>query len=191
MSFQITPDIVNRLSVTDMAALGISDIAQCNILRQRCHLHGAAIYSGSNSRDLIQDEYVLQTLLDDNFTVKQIAEMFLLSEKTIYRRLETFGLSARSYTDITDQVLDEVVHELIKCHPNVGAKMLGSFLMQQKIRVQRYRVRDSMHRVDADGVELRRQLSLHRRQYSVPAANFLWHIDGNHKLIRYVHLKVK
>lgn len=34
-----------------------------------------------------------------------------------------------------------------------------------------------------------RRLRLHvlrRRQYSVPGPNALWHIDGNHKLIRYV-----
>lgn len=33
-----------------------------------------------------------------------------------------------------------------------------------------------------------RRLRLHvlrRRQYSVPGPNSLWHIDGNHKLIRY------
>lgn len=47
---------------------------------------------------------------------------------------------------------------------------------------------DSMRRVNPEGVMMRR-LSIQtarRRQYSVPAPNHLWHIDGNHKLIRSV-----
>lgn len=47
---------------------------------------------------------------------------------------------------------------------------------------------DSIKRVNPEGVTMRR-LSIQtakRRQYSVPAPNHLWHIDGNHKLIRSV-----
>lgn len=47
---------------------------------------------------------------------------------------------------------------------------------------------DSMRRVNPEGVMMPR-LSIQtarRRQYSVPAPNHLWHIDGNHKLIRSV-----
>lgn len=43
------------------------------------------------------------------------------------------------------------------------------------------RLRESLRRVDAEGVYMRR-LRLHvlrRRQYSVPGPNALWHIDGN------------
>jgi len=49
------------------------------------------------------------------------------------------------------------------------------------------RVQESMRRVDPGGI-LVRTLQLNprrRRRYSVPAPNSLWHIDGNHKLIRY------
>lgn len=49
------------------------------------------------------------------------------------------------------------------------------------------RVQESMRRVDHGGV-LMRTLQLNprrRRRYSVRAPNSLWHIDGNHKLIRY------
>ncbi|XP_036417029.1 uncharacterized protein LOC118800955 [Colossoma macropomum] len=44
-----------------------------------------------------------------------------------------------------------------------------------------------MRREDPEGSEMR-ALQLHtvrRRRYSVPAPNSLWHIDGNHKLIRW------
>ena len=44
-----------------------------------------------------------------------------------------------------------------------------------------------MRRVDLEGVVYRRMTlhPVHRRKYSVPAPNSLWHIDGYHKLIRY------
>ena len=47
-----------------------------------------------------------------------------------------------------------------------------------------------MRRVDPLGVTLRWARSVHRRSYSVPCPNSLWHIDSNHALIRwklYVH----
>ncbi|XP_065821869.1 uncharacterized protein [Labrus bergylta] len=65
--------------------------------------------------------------------------------------------------------------------------MMGSFLRARGLRVQIPRVRDSLRRVDPDGTELRAMANrtLRRRQYSVPAPNAMWHIDGNHKLIRW------
>lgn len=42
-----------------------------------------------------------------------------------------------------------------------------------------------MVRVDPVGIERRLRRALHRRQYSVPAPNSLWHLDGHHKLVRW------
>ena len=38
---------------------------------------------------------------------------------------------------------------------------------------------------DSGGVESRRRTTISRRVYSVPCSNFIWHLDGNHKLIRW------
>ncbi|MGH0133436.1 UNVERIFIED_CONTAM: hypothetical protein FKN15_032326 [Acipenser sinensis] len=49
-----------------------------------------------------------------------------------------------------------------------------------------FRVQESLRRFDPERT-LMRALSMHtvrQRKYSVPAPNCLWHIDGNHKLIR-------
>lgn len=64
---------------------------------------------------------------------------------------------------------------------------MRSFLRARGHLVQIARVRQSLQRVDPEGTELRAlaNRTLHRRTYSVPAANCLWHIDGNHKLIRW------
>lgn len=42
-----------------------------------------------------------------------------------------------------------------------------------------------MLRVDPCGVQQRMRNILHRREYKVKGPNSLWHIDGNHKLIRW------
>lgn len=41
------------------------------------------------------------------------------------------------------------------------------------------------------GVEMRKKTALKRREYSVAGPNALWHIDGNHKLIRLVYIESK
>ena len=55
-------------------------------------------------------------------------------------------------------------------------------------RPTRDRVRESILRVDPDGLEARRYISqrrIVRRVYDVAGPHHLWHMDGHHKLIRY------
>ena len=55
-------------------------------------------------------------------------------------------------------------------------------------KVQQVRIGESMRRVDPEGVLLRALTidTVNRRKYQVYAPLALWHIDGNHKLIRLV-----
>lgn len=46
-------------------------------------------------------------------------------------------------------------------------------------------MRESLHRIDSDGIHERTKNKLQRRVYSVQAPNHLWHVDTNHKLIRW------
>ncbi|XP_041854729.1 uncharacterized protein LOC121648586 [Melanotaenia boesemani] len=90
-------------------------------------------------------------------------------------------------TPLDDKDLDEKVTQILQHQPNCGYKMMLGHLNAQGIHIQRQHVQDSMRRVDPHGVLLR-TLQLNpqrRRRYSVPAPNSLWHIDGNHKLIRW------
>jgi hypothetical protein len=56
------------------------------------------------------------------------------------------------------------------------------------IKIQRDRIRESVHRVDPGGAALRSVTThrLQRRLYAVAGPNSLWHLDGYHKLIRYL-----
>ena len=51
--------------------------------------------------------------------------------------------------------------------------------------LQRYRVRESLQRVDPLSYLLRRHQLISRKKYSVPGPSSLWHIDGYHSLIRW------
>uniref|UniRef100_A0A8C2BPP5 Integrase catalytic domain-containing protein n=1 Tax=Cyprinus carpio TaxID=7962 RepID=A0A8C2BPP5_CYPCA len=130
----------------------------------------------------------LESYLHAGLSVSNISALFGVGERTIWRRMADRGIRVSdSYSTVEDRELDVTVREILSGHPNTGYKMMLGHLRARGIRVQRRRVKDSMHRVDPQGVMMRtlRLQTRRRRQYSVPAPNSLWHIDGNHKLIRW------
>ena len=62
---------------------------------------------------------------------------------------------------------------------------MKAHLLSEGIRVPRAKLRASIHRVDPVGTAERRSTAIKRRKYFVEKANDVWHIDGNHKLIRW------
>ena len=68
--------------------------------------------------------------------------------------------------------------------------MLNQLLMQMGVKVQRYRLRESLQRVDKEGLQRRKRGRLHRRVYNVQGANHLWHLDTNHKLVRWYFIVI-
>ena len=117
------------------------------------------------------------------FTFTKIAEILGISRSTLYRRLDEEGIDhLATYTDISDNDLDSAVSEIKQSHPNDGERLIIGHLLQAGIVVQRYRIRASIHRIDPIGTVRRR--TIHRRVYNVEGPNSLWHIDGNHKLIK-------
>ena len=92
---------------------------------------------------------------------------------------------AGTYVTISDEELDDVIKETVAGNPHIGPESVRAQLRAQQIYVQRRRVRESMLRIDP-GAAAARAMSqtLHRRTYRVAGPNSLWHLDGNHKLIR-------
>ena len=90
-----------------------------------------------------------------------------------------------AFSDIADMDLDQIVRDIIRCNTSLGANAVCARLKGIGVKVQRQRVRDSVLRVDPEGVAQRSMRpQLNRRTYMVAGPNSLWHIDGNHKLIR-------
>ncbi|XP_034067491.1 uncharacterized protein LOC117543372 isoform X1 [Gymnodraco acuticeps] len=131
---------------------------------------------------------VIEAHLRWGHTAGDIAQVFGVCERTICRRMTQNGIRVQDLlTLLDDNSLDETVTQILQHHPNSGYKMMVGYLNARGIRIQRQRVQESMRRVDPGGV-LIRTLQLNprrRRKYFVPAPNSLWHIDGNHKLIRW------
>ena len=64
---------------------------------------------------------------------------------------------------------------------------MKGYLQAKGLNIQWERIRSALWKLDPEWMILRSVNSniIHRRKYSVPGTLFLWHIDGNHKLIRW------
>ena len=148
------------------------------------------LYTGSAGRpSLVIPKETLKLYLSYGFSLQKIADMFGTSSKTISRRVKLFTLREEvpKYDDISNEDLDSAVLAVLHNFPNCGIRRMKGFLLGQGIRVQWSRVRSSLWRTDPSGILLRTtQLNIiNRRHYNVPGPRSLWHLDGNHKLIRW------
>ncbi|KAK3747006.1 hypothetical protein QZH41_011963 [Actinostola sp. cb2023] len=130
----------------------------------------------------------LEFLLERGFSLPNIASILGVSLRTIERRINKFNISTRLfYSEIDDDTLDDTIRDISRTFPSAGYRRMTGFLLSRGIRVQQERIRLSMRRVDPEGVLLRslQLTTVRRRKYQVYAPLALWHIDGNHKLIRW------
>ena len=67
-----------------------------------------------------------------------------------------FGLEVRNLDAISDEELDKCLSTLTKEYPNCGENMLLEILKNDGVNIQRFRVRESLQRVDFDGVKRRK-----------------------------------
>ena len=182
---KVTPDIVCMLSLCEFHQLGVNTSSEIMALRMECTRYGCV----KPVKKRIHGEYakfeipkeILENFLDEDFLVSEIATMLSVSESTIYGRMRSYGLSKLDFSEITDQQLDTKVSKIVQDFPFCGENMIKQLLLGKGIKVQRSRMRDSIHRVDSQGVAGRRKNRLQRRVYNVKGPNHLWHVDTNHK----------
>ena len=192
---KVTVDQICKLSSEEMELLGLNDRNAMMNLRLQCLNYGSNPpprkpgTQACGAPEYLISKSVLEGYLEDGFNIKDIASLLSVSESTVYRRMGRYGLSQLQFTEITESELDEVVEEITRQYPSCGEGLLKQILADRGIKVQRMRLRDSIHRVDHEGVENRKRGRLRRRTYNVQGPNHLWHIDTNHKLVRW-HLVV-
>ena len=152
---------------------------------EKRHLQRPSSTSRGRPRIEISEEQ-LSTLLAFDFKIESVANMLQVSTKTIRRRIVQYGLEEDAdFSGISDSQLDHITQQFVTNHPNCGERSFDGYLRQMGLRIQRHRLRRSLHRVDPRGIACRISRALHRREYSVLMPNSLWHIDGHHKLIRW------
>ena len=89
------------------------------------------------------------------------------------------------YSNLSNDRLDELVKEAIGENKKIGMEGVRAKLKATGVTVQRQRVRNAVEKVDPVGIAIRSlRPKLQRSTYVVAAPNSLWHLDGNHKLIR-------
>jgi hypothetical protein len=186
---KITPDIVSKQSAQEMEMLGISNRSDMMRLRIESNKYGCKKPKMDNSLcgapQFDIPKCVSEHLLDNGFKVNEIANLLAVSERTIYRRMVKYGLSRQTFSILADENLDVHVQKVLNEFPLSGENMVMQILRQTGINVQWYRLRESIYRLDSIGVSERKRGRLHRRVYEVMGPNHLWHIDTNHKLVRW------
>jgi AraC-like DNA-binding protein len=81
-----------------------------------------AIFTGNRGRPSYNIPYEQVTfLVERRFSTKQMASILGVSERTVQRRLQHFGMSIRgTYATLTDQELDSTIQEILSlpfmCH---------------------------------------------------------------------------
>ena len=148
------------------------------------------IYTESTDRPALSiPRKTLKLYLSYGFSLQKIADMFGTSSKTISRRVKSYSVREEvpKYDNISNESLDSIVSAVLHNFPNCGIRRMKGFLLGRGIRVQWSRVRLSLWRTDPSGILLRTsQLNIvNWRRYSVPGPRSLWHLDGDHKLVRW------
>ena len=129
----------------------------------------------------------LQFLRDFGFSWTRIQLLLGISRSTLLRRRQELGLNDTNdgYTELTDVELEQIMLDIMASNPNIGQRRMTGALRGRGLRVKQRRIRAMMRALDPEGTSLRWYGAIYRRTYSVPSPNALWHIDGNHKMIRW------
>ena len=172
------------LQLTASAVQVIQDINSSQCISS--YYSSNLLYDGSVGRPRYDiRSATLEFLIENRFTAPQIADVLCVSVRTVRRRMSEYGLSIRAtFTSISEQELDAVVAGIQQQFPLCGNRQMQGHLIAQGLRIQQGRVRESQRRVDPGGCAMRRLSSINRCVYRVNGPLALWHIDGNHKLIR-------
>ena len=89
------------------------------------------------------------------------------------------------YSKISEDDIDILVAKNRKLHPYSGEREVIGHLKSLGLKIQRYRIRESIYRCDPINTALRWCEPVQRRPYSVLSPSSLWHIDSNLKLVRW------
>lgn len=141
------------------------------------------LYSGMPGRprfDVSRDE--IEYLRSLFFSWSEIAALIGISRSTLYRRRVELDLINDPTSHLSDTELASFVAELQLTSPNIGQSLVIGKLRSLGYRVSRQRVRNTLRLNNPLTSALRWPgIMTHRRPYSVPGPNSLWHI-GKYKL---------
>ena len=115
----------------------------------------------------------------------QVADMVGCCPRTVRRRQldlerQTGIPLTPQRSSISDEGLDEIVGALLQGFPHYRRSMLMGAMASAGHNIPERRTRESFKRVCGAPGRFFGSRPIHRRKYYVPAANSLWHHDGQH-----------
>ncbi|KAI1785144.1 hypothetical protein LXA43DRAFT_838678, partial [Ganoderma leucocontextum] len=113
-----------------------------------------------------------------------IAKALHIHRNTLRNHMRSHNM-IQKFSNISDEDLELLIRAFKLMKPNSGLRYVMGFLEGNSLRVQKTRVRTALKRLDGLRQALRNHAAIDRREYTVPYSNYLWHIDGYHKLIRW------
>ena len=102
---------------------------------------------------ITQDQ--LEYLASLSFTWTEIASLLNVSRMTIYRRRQEYGLLNTPTTNVTDDELQAIIHQMHSQLPEMGESIVWGRLRSMGYIVTRQRVRRAIHSTDPISVALR------------------------------------
>ena len=81
---------------------------------------------------------VIEEPLADGFSIKDIALLLSVSERTVYRRMAEYDLRKHAYSSVGEEQLDMIVKNLTEEFPRCGENMIGQIIRRKGYAVQRF-----------------------------------------------------
>jgi hypothetical protein len=114
--------------------------------------------TGAQGRPRVElDMEKILELRDLGASWNAIAKAVGVTRQTLYNRMREQGLntSRPKFTEVDDELLDEMVSQITLDHPFMGIKMVQGHLKARHINLPYRRIQDCMHRVDLIGTLIR------------------------------------
>ncbi len=110
------------------------------------------------------------------FSFTQTENILGVTTQTLRNRRCEFQMSIgpTRYSEIDDAELDLVVADILTTTPEIGELFMIRALTSRGFKLQRWRIRSSISRVDPIGRACRQRRTIFWRQYNVQAPNSLW-----------------
>ena len=141
--------------------------------------------SGIGRPRVVIEEEKIEFLRELKFSWTQIASIFGVCCRTLYSVRVGYGMvSADRFTRISDMELRHHIERIKQDMPEIGYNMVRGMLRSYGVHVPISRIQQCISDVDPINTALRWATPTYRQRYEVPYPNYVWHIDGNHKLIK-------
>ena len=115
---KISTDIVCYLSIEDFLKLGLADRNAIMSLRIECSTFGLCTPQRAvGTNKFVIPKILIENLIDDGFSVKEMSNILCVSERTVLRRMVEYGLKTRDFSNISDDQLDSHVLALTNDYP--------------------------------------------------------------------------